>query len=220
MAAQASLLVRVGRDTVPADDGPALDAAIARSNAAMRVADLDDALNPSVLDPLKVHALLAALAALPPSALSPLGGHSLYLNAPDLPVRTTSPVTAASFAGLSGVEKSDVQGDTVLVRLAMPLDCDLARIQAAAARAAMSRVDAEVAALEARQHAASGAEAGALLPQLSAARTRRAAIAGAWRENAAAVGACRPGDKEAQAELAASEQAVISSAVPSGGGLE
>jgi hypothetical protein len=220
MAEAAPLHVRVGRETVAASDAAALDAAIARSNAALRIADLPDALNPAIIDPAKAHALLAALAALPADALAPLAGRSLYLNGPDLPVRTTSPATPAGFSRLTGLAAPDVQGDTVLVGLVMPLDCALARRQADVARTAMAQAGAVVALLEARQQSESGADQGSVLPDLAAARTRRAAIAGAWRENAAAASACAPDDAAASADLAEAEQAAASSAVPAGGGLE
>jgi hypothetical protein len=192
VAQPAGLRVRVGHETVAAGDAAALDAAIARSNAATRIAGLPDALNPSIIDAAKAHALLAALQALPAGALANLAGRSLYLNGPDLPVRATSPATPANFARLSGIEDFDAQGDTVLVRLALRPDCDLARAQATAARAAMAEAAAEVARLEDRQQAETASDRGGVLAELSVARSRRAAIAGAWHENAAAVARWTP----------------------------
>jgi len=219
-AAATGLRVRVGRVTVDAADAPGVDAAIAQSNARLRLALLADALNPSIIDPAKAHALLAALAKLPASALAPLGGHSLYLNAPDLPIKTTSPTTPASFAQLAGIAAADVQGDTVLVRLRIKLDCDLARTQAAAARQALDAIKPVVAQYQAARDAATGEAEAQALHDLSAARLRRFAIAGAWAENAAAASACAPGDAQLRAENAAAQRATSEFAVPSGGGLD
>lgn len=214
------LRVRAGRVSVDATDTSAVDAAIAQSNAKLRIALLADVLNPSIIDPAKAHALLAALAKLPASALAPLRGHSLYLNAPELPIKTTSPTTPGSFVHLGGIAAADLQGDTALVRLRMRLDCDLARTQAAAARPALDAIKAVVAQYQAVREAATGEVETQALHDLSAARLRRFAIAGAWAENAAAAHACAPGDAHLRAEHEAAQQALSEFAVPSGGGLE
>jgi hypothetical protein len=214
------LRVRVGRVTLPLESGAAVSEAIERSNATLRVADLPDALNPDIIDPAKAAAFLAALGKLPTSELAPLAGHSVYLNAPELPVRATSPTTPASFSRLAGLEVADLQGDTALTRVRLPLDCALAESQANSARSALAEADQAVAALE-RRHAAAGngPDEAPALHALSAARARRFAIASAWLENATAVSACRPDDAKAQAERDAAHAEVTATAMPSGTGM-
>jgi hypothetical protein len=216
----AGLRVRVGHVTVPLESGGAVTEAIERSNAIVRVPDLPDALNPDIIDPAKAAAFLAALAKLPWSDLAPLAGHSVYLNAPELPVRTTSPTTPDSFSRLSGLEVADLQGDTALTRVRLPLDCALAEAQANSARRALADVDQAVTALERRHVAAeNGPDEASALHALSAARARRFAIASTWLENASAVSACRPDDAKARADRNAAHAEVNASAMPSGPGM-
>lgn len=207
--AATALRVRAGSETVDGHDEAAVTAAIGRANARAQLDGLDATLNPSLIDPARALALIAAL---PEAAVVQLGGLSLYLNAPDLPIKSTSPTTPASFAGLEGIEVVDRQGDTALVRLKVPIDCALAERQAAAARLAIAAVGEEVTRLEAAKATADSAG----LRALSAARARRFAIACAWYENAAAVQYCSPGDAAAK-ELAAATLARSEFAVSTGG---
>jgi hypothetical protein len=204
------LRVRVGGETVDGRDTTAVEAAIGRANAAVRIEGLADELNPSLVDPARALALIAAL---PDPAAAALGEVSLYLNAPNVPVRPCSPTTPASFAKLEGIEIAEVQGDTALVRVLMQPDCELAKRQAAAAKAAIAAIGADVARLEAVRQASAASD---VLHELSAARRRRFAIAGAWYENAAAASLCAPGEAEAAAELAAAQKARGEFAVPTG----
>src|ERR1051326_4525474 len=126
--------IRIGGSTVDAANQPAVAAAIDAANAHARWQGVPDGLNPRLLDPVRVQALLAAIAALPASARAKPGDHALLLDSPGLPVKASSPSTPASFAHLTGIEVTDTQGDAVEVRVAMPLDCELARQNAAAAK--------------------------------------------------------------------------------------
>ncbi len=206
------LRVRVGRETVDGRDTAAVVAAIGRANARARIEGLDDALNPSLVDPVRALALIGALSE---ATVTALGEFSLYLNAPGLPVRPCSPTSPAGFAKLEGIIILETQGDTALTRPLMSPDCDLARAQAAVAKAALATAQAEVTRLEAAKQAAATAEA---LRALSAAKTRRFAIAGAWFENAEAAAACAPEDAEAKAAYEAAEKARGDYAVATGGG--
>ena len=212
----AALMVRVARVTVDAWNAEAVAAAIARANVAERREDLPDDLNPWMIDPAKATALLAALAALPSPGFSQLHGHALYLDAPDLPIMMTSPTTPASFAGLMGIEVAEFQGEIALVRLRMPLDCAIALTQLAKARTAMAAIATEVARLEKQRSTASGDAETKALHDLSAARSRRFAIASAWHENAAAASGCAPGDARAMDEMNAAQKARSDFAVPTG----
>lgn len=191
-----ALRVRVAGEDIDAGDGAAVAAAIARANAGARVEGLDDGLNPALLDPARV---LAMIAAMPATAVTALEGFALDLAAPSLPVRTTSPATPAGFAALEGIVITGVEGGAAQVQLFMPLDCALARDQAAAAKAALVPARAEVERLEAAP--------GGPPEALALARRRRFAIAGTWHENAQAASFCAPGDAAAAAELAAAAQA-------------
>ena len=206
-ASAALLRIRVGHAVLDASDATAIAAAVAASNSAERIEGLPDALNPGIIDPAKAAALLASLRGTAANTAAVLAGGALYLNAPALRIAATAPTTAASFAQPFRLEVQEVQGDTVLARATVAPDCDLARAQAAAARASMAAAEQAVTASE-RQNSGDSAA----LRALSDARARRYAIAQAWRENAAAMVEC--GDEVAAADLRAAERAARVTLVP------
>jgi hypothetical protein len=209
-----ALRVRIGQETVSAQDEAAVDAAIGRANRGEAIEGLADALNPRLIDPARAHAFLAALMALPLTELQHLGGHSLYLAAPGLPLRMTSPTTPASFLALKGLADPDIQGDTVLATARLQPDCDLAQTQSTSARQALDAIaDAIVTQTSVRQAATGTAEAPAL-EALSILRRKRARIAAAWNENARAAAVCAPQNAAAQREQEAARKAASEFALP------
>ena len=209
-----ALPVRIGRAIVDGGDLAAVEAAIKTANAKVRLAGLEDALNPWLIEPARAMALLEALARLPATERGKLGGLPIALSI-GLPVMATSPTTMAGFAGLTGIAAVEAHGTASVVRVAMPLDCDLARRQSEVARSALERMELEVAALEQRMRLPGGDRTD-LLHQLGAARLRRFALATTWRENAVADQACRPGDRGAADGLMAAEEKLARYAVPGG----
>ncbi len=214
MEAADALPVRIGRAIVDGGDLAAVEAAIKTANAKVRLAGLEDALNPWLIEPARAMALLEALARLPATERGKLGGLPIALSI-GLPVMATSPTTMAGFAGLTGIAAVEAHGTASVVRVAMPLDCDLARRQSEVARSALERMELEVAALEQRMRLPGGDRTD-LLHQLGAARLRRFALATTWRENAVADQACRPGDRGAADGLMAAEEKLARYAVPGG----
>ena len=196
-------------------------ALIEQSNRQARLEGLPDHLNAEIIDPAKTGAFLAALAKLPGAVLRPLAGKTLYLNYPGLMLGASAPTRAATFAQPFDIEIADVQGDVVLARLVLGVDCDLARARAAEARECIRSADAEVKALEAQLPAASQTpdKEREVLLSLSAARRRRFAIAQVWRQNAEAWLRCSETDSAAKADLEAAASAVTSYVVPMGGGM-
>ena len=193
IAAAPAPRLRIGDSVVLADDATGIAAAVTAHNNRARIPLLEDALNPFLLDPAKVGALIAAL---PGVTLPPVGEAALYFNSPDLPLRPTSPVALASFASLREVMLVEIQGRTALLRAGVAVDCAAAAITAEAARGGLS-------ALEPDRNPALG--------------PRRFALALAWNENAAAVKGCKPDDAAAAMDQTAAKAAVSRYAVPTGG---
>ena len=198
-----TLLLRAGHDVVPAAQTAAVAAAVEASNRAQRIGDLPDALNPGIIDPAKATALLEALHKMPADALAAIGNKALYLNSPGLQIGATAPTTPASFARPFRLEVVEVQGETVLARATVVVDCDVARRNVGEARARLADAEQRVKALEAK----GGGDRVALIA-LSDARAQRFAIAKTWRQNASAVMQCGGDGAAAQADLTAAEQAV------------
>lgn len=200
------LRLRIGSETVGVASADAVAAAAAKANAARRLDGLPDVLNPDLIDPAKLTALLARL----PDAAAPhrrvLARRALFVDPAGLRVGTSSPTTPASFAEGLALEIDDADGDPVIARAVVAVDCGLARTRAAEARAHLDGVAREVADLEARR------DVRALPP----ARLRRYAVARAWRDNAVAASRCAPDDAAAKADRDAAEQAARSFAVPLG----
>jgi hypothetical protein len=213
--------LRAGHDSVAASgDRAAILGLIEQSNRGNRLDGLPDHLNPDVIDPQKAEAMIAALARLPAEMLRPLEGRALYLNSAGLMIGAAAPSRAASFAEPFGFEIADVQGDTVLARLTVRTDCPLAQQRAAEARARIAAANDEVGSLEAGLPAISGTDKEAdALGALSAAKSRRFAIARAWRQNAEAWTKCASADPAAKADFEASLAAVKSYIVPPGSGM-
>lgn len=213
-AGASTLRLRVGHEVVDSGSAQGVAEAVAVSNRAHRIDGLPDALNPGIIDPAKAEALRVALPRLPEESLKPIAGRALYLNSPGLLIGTAAPTTPASFEQPFWLDIVDAQGETVLARATVSIDCDLARAHASAARARFGAAEQDVKTTEAQKAAAAGrSNEAAALRALSGAQARRFAIAQVWRTNASAVTGCDPRDQAAKADLAAAEQAVRATVV-------
>lgn len=212
MAQRAALDVslRAGSARVAASaPPPQLRSFVAAANEAQRIAGLPDNLNPALLDPDKVIRLAAALPRLPGATLAKLAGHDLYLDDPGLQVRAAFPSRPDSFDRPFTLEIQEVQGKTVLARVDLPADLDLARSRARDAAAQHRAQSDEVARIE------QGGEGGT---SLRAAKERRLAVARTWRMNALAWAQAAPADPDAKAAAAAADAAARAGALPPRGG--
>lgn len=198
-ASPPGLVVQIGHHRIEAGT-PELERAVEQENGVARIAGLPDTLNPAIIDPAKARALVQAIS---PADAAALGGKALLLSPSLLRIGASSPTTPGSFAGPVAVTVVDTHGAAVSARAAAPVDCALARQQAAAARTEFAAAEQGVA----RQEAAKPADNPGLVA-LSDARSRRFAVATVWKENAAAALECAPGDAAAQQDHAAASQAV------------
>ena len=207
--------MRIGGAVVDAADRGAVIAAIRAANGRVRVEELDDALNPWLIEEGRALALLEALGRLPAGEIQRLGGRAVELGI-GLPVMMTSPVGGGGFAGITGFDAVEGQGDRIVVRVTPVIDCGRAGRVAGAAQGALEREVLHVRLLETRRELAPGGEHAAVLRALAVARVRRFALATAWHENAAAAEACRPADRDAAIALSEAEAARGRYAVPFG----
>jgi len=197
-----------------------LPAALEASNARVRIAGLPDTLNPEIMDREKAEAFLAALPKLPAKARKAISGKTLYLNYPDLMLGVTAPARAAAFNGKFTLEVADVQGDLVLARSRVAVDCGLARDRAAEAREKVRASEDETKEMEAKLPKVTGSpEEKELLTALSNARSRRFALAVVWRENSQAWAACPDAPPAAKSDLKAAQKAANAYAVPGPSGM-
>ena len=211
--------LRVGHETVAAGaPREVLLAAVAQWNRASAIEGLPSHLNPEILEPEKVAALLDALPRLPAKQRQRLtGNHVLYLNAPGLMIGASAPTSPASFAAPFEIRVIERQHDLLMTRATVPVDCELARERAREARERIAGAAGEVKALEAKTGSAD--QKPDLLESLSQARSRRFAIASVWRQNAQAWTRCEKTSREAARELKAAAAAVKSYAVPPSTGM-
>ena len=187
------LKLRIGFVTVDASHADEVSAAVEKSNVRQRLPGLPDTLNPGVLDPVKIVALISAIAKMPADAKSPVADHTLYLNGGDLGIGASAPTTAASFAKSFSLAAIETENGLVTARANVAPDCELAKSRAAEARHQFGHAEHEVQALTAKRDGAAGKpEEGEALRALSGAKSRRFAIVQVWQENAAAVVACLP----------------------------
>ena len=216
MSAPPPLKLRIGFITVDASQTAEVSAALEKSNAHQRIAGLPDTLNPGVIDPAKATALLNAIAKMPPDAQAPFTGNTLYLNGGDLGIGASAPTTEASFAEPFTLAAIDTDNGLVTAQAKIQPDCTLAKSRAGEARHQFGLAEQEVQALTTESAKSGG---GDTLRSLSAARSRRYAIAQVWRENAAAVAACSPNDAEAAKELAHAKHLAKTTIVPPTNGM-
>jgi hypothetical protein len=216
-----NIKVRIGRAVLEADHGNSeLSAAIGESNRKAHIEGLPDHLNPEVIDVEKAKALLAALPKLPAEELKPLMGRTLFLNYDGLMLGASAPTRPAAFGQPFKIEIADVQGDVVLARLTLSVDCALARERSTEARTRLKTAEDEVKTLEKRASSASGTDQERdILSSLSAARSRRYALARVWEQNARTWAACPGADSAAKSDLKSASRAVGSYAVPSSSGV-
>lgn len=192
--------LRAGYKAVPASSSPsALRSFVAAANERERIEGLPDDLNPGILDPEKVVHLASALPRLEAATLARLAGNELYLDTSGMQVRAAYPSRPESFDRPFTLEIDEIQGKTVLARVSLPPDLDLARSRARDAAARLHPLEEEVARIE----QAGGGEAG----PLRLAKERRLAAAQVWRVNAAAWAQAAPGDPDAKEAAAASDAA-------------
>lgn len=212
----ASLHVLIGYKQHNASATREIAAAIAEENKHHVIAGLPDELNPRLIDPAKAAALLAGLKG---KTLAPLGGRVLNLAPGGLRIGTSAPTTVASFSQpfTLTVESEHDAGKTVSARASVPIDCDLARKRAAAARQRTEASQKDVATLTARKEAARNKpDESPATAALYDATQLRFAVAMAWVENAEAVTVCSPQDAAARADLAEAQRIRSASAVPGG----
>ena len=199
-------MLQIGRTMVAATDAPAIDRAIAEANARVRMAGLEDAFNPLIIDPAKAQALVAALLKTPAGLPAKLAGRALDLEALHLRIGVSSPTTAASFAAPPVIEVTIEHPQSVSARAVVPVDCDGARTRAAAAR---HRTEASAAEVKQLRNAAQ-----------TEAKRRRFLLSHVWLDNADAVLSCAPDDKAAAADRQAADKTMHAAIVPMGGGME
>jgi hypothetical protein len=199
--AQVPFTVRIGGAVVAASDGAAIDAAVAAANAKARVAGLEDAFNPNVIDPAKARAFVAALLREPGDLPAKLGGRALDVEALHMRIGVSSPTTVASF-GAPRVELTIDHPLSFSGRAVVKVDCDGARARAEEARRRTGAADEEV------KRLSGGAQGEAM--------KRRFLLSHVWLDNAEAVLSCTPADAAAAADRDAAERMMRASAVPTG----
>jgi len=192
------------------ETGPGADveAFVSAANAKVRVAGLDDALNPRALDPSKVQALLTRLPDQSHKLRLALAGHALRLGAPGLGVLAVEPTTPNGFDSSYTLVVERTVGNRLLARAKIAVDPTLARDKATRAQAATFEADRAVKAAE------KGSTPGEDLQNL---RWRRAQAASAWRVIADAWHSAFPKDATASKARIASHEAVAHFDMPSGG---
>jgi len=199
-----------------------LPAALDESNAKVRIEGLPDTLNPEIMDREKAEAFLTALPKLPAKARKAISGKTLYLNNPDLMLGVTAPTRAAAFNGEFTLAIAQVQGDLVMARSMVAVDCGLARDRAREAREKVRASEDETKQMEAKLPSVSGSpdKEKELLTALSNAKSRRFALALVWRENSQAWAACPDAPKTAKSDLKAAQEAAKTYAVPGPSGMQ
>lgn len=186
------ITVEVGAALVAPAAGAAsrILAAVEESNRAARLDGLEDSLNPRILDPERVQAMLEGLSALPAATLEWLGGSSIRLDDSVGVLGSASPVSPAALRRGFTFERRE-GGPRAPAVLQAALDVSLARRLIQSAREAVARFDDEVRELENLP-----GEAG----RLRSARRRRCAAALVWRSAAAALAEAKPWDNTVREE--------------------
>lgn len=203
------VVLRAGDARFRVSDGaPGLAAFAKAVNDAHRIAGLPDTLNPAMIDPGKLTALVAALPRLPAATRRRLAGRELFLGAGGLGVGTAEPTRPESFLQPFDLAVDSNSAPAVVARASITPDPALAQGRAGEAQAAALEADA----LAARQNRA---RTGPMTEAEGIVLVRRAAAARAWLVNARAW-ASAGGGPAAQSSLAAAEKAVKAFGMPAG----
>jgi hypothetical protein len=188
---------------------PDLAAFAAQANAKARLKGLDDRLNPGIIDPAKLAAMVAALPAQPPEVRAALSGHGLLLAA-GFGVLAVEPTAADAFGPRYRLTIERTAGTYVLAHADPAIDKAAAKASSVAAQAATTAADRAVAAAEKGRADPDGLDLGTQ-------RWRRAQAARGWRIAAEAWAKSDPADKAAASAAHAADAAVDRFDMPSGG---
>lgn len=196
--------------TVSLTEQPELDRFVSDVNARARIKGLDDAVNPGILDPAKLRAMVALLPAQAEEVRAALAGHTLMIDAPVFGVLAVEPTRADAFGPNYRITIRRVAGTHVLAAGNAAMDPALGRLRSEAARSATEAADKAVRAAEKGRHDPDGMDLGGL-------RWRRAQAAIGWRIAARGWKSAAPGDRAAARAVAAAEKAATTYDMPSGG---
>ncbi len=196
--------------TVSLAGTPDLDGFVAAANAKAHLRGLADALNPGIVDPARLHAMVAALPAQPEAVRAALAGHTLSVGAAGFGVLAVEPARADAFGPGYRLTVERLAGTHVLAHAAVAMDAQLARERTVAAKAAVAQAQQAVQSAEKGRADPDGLDLGGL-------RWRRARAALGWLIAAKGWQSAAPGDAGAKQAVAEAGKAAGAYDMPSGG---